>query len=180
MNDRILHHAKPVQKTVRVPPKEMELPMSGFRSIGFLVLGLLVALSACTKDPNVVKQQYLASADSYLSRQKYQEAVVEYGNALKADPLFGEAHLGLAKAHEALGDSTAALREVRARRGPAARESRGPDQGRNVPATKWPVRGRAGASQQNPGQGPPERGRPHPDGQSHGWGQGFCRRHSPG
>lgn len=80
--------------------------MPGLRSRGRLagVLALLL-LAACTRDPEVRKQQYLASGDKYLSEGKAREAVIEYRNAVQIDPAFGQAHLKAGEAYAQLGDA---------------------------------------------------------------------------
>src|SRR5687767_11229872 len=58
----------------------------------------VLAASACS-DPETAKRQYLESGKKYAAEGKYQEAVVQYRNALKRDPLFGEARWKLAEAY---------------------------------------------------------------------------------
>ena len=60
-------------------------------------LCLLLAFSACTRDPNVRKQKYLDSGNRYLEAGKVREAGIEFANALKIDPSFAAAHYGLAQ-----------------------------------------------------------------------------------
>ncbi|MGC2245091.1 MAG: tetratricopeptide repeat protein [Terriglobales bacterium] len=73
---------------------------------------ILSLLSGCSRDPNVRKQKYLQSGQNYVEHGKYREAVVEFSNAIKADPNFAEAHLELAEAYLQLHDGDRAFREL--------------------------------------------------------------------
>jgi tetratricopeptide (TPR) repeat protein len=66
-------------------------------TINFLVAGLLV--SGCHNDPNVRKLKYLESGERYSAQGKYNEAIIQFSNALKSDKAYPEAHLGLARAY---------------------------------------------------------------------------------
>ncbi len=69
--------------------------MRPIRSIT-LVLSAILVLASCGRNPNVTKQRYLESGNKYFEKQRYKEATIQYRNALKADPRFGEAHYRLA------------------------------------------------------------------------------------
>jgi len=66
---------------------------------------------ACSADPERAKQEYLASGDRYVEQKKYNEAIVQYRNALQQDARFGDARLKLARAYELIGDGPNAMRE---------------------------------------------------------------------
>lgn len=66
---------------------------------------------ACATDPQVAKRRYFESGNQYFTSQKYAEATVQYTNALRQDPRFGEARLRLADAYRALGNTKAAFPE---------------------------------------------------------------------
>jgi len=70
-----------------------------------------VLFSACQRDPNRAKQTYFDAANKYFAQQKYDEAVIEYRNALKYDPKFGEARYKLGQAYARTGDAQNAFRE---------------------------------------------------------------------
>ncbi len=72
---------------------------------------LLAACTACSGDPNVTKQKYLESGNRYFEQKKFREAIVEYRNAIKIDPRFGEARLKLAASYLQTGDPVNGLRE---------------------------------------------------------------------
>ncbi len=73
-----------------------------------LLMGL--ANWACSS-PERAKQKYFESANHYFEQKKYKEAIVEYGNALKQDPKFGEARYRLAEAYAETGDVSRAYGE---------------------------------------------------------------------
>ncbi len=81
----------------------------------YLVVGvvglLLTAAVACSKDPETEKQAYFASGNALYEQGKYADAIVEYRNALQADPKFGEARLKLAEAYVKAGDTRRAGQE---------------------------------------------------------------------
>jgi tetratricopeptide (TPR) repeat protein len=64
----------------------------------FLLLLAALIVSGCNRNPAVRKQKFLEQGDRYFSDQHYGEAVIEYKNALRVDPAFGDAYyrLGLA------------------------------------------------------------------------------------
>src|SRR5262245_8631996 len=59
---------------------------------------LAVVAVSCRKDPEKLKQEFFASAEKYVAENKYQEAIVQYRNAISTDPRFGEAHYRIAEA----------------------------------------------------------------------------------
>ncbi len=64
------------------------------RAVSILVLAL-AGLVACNRDPNVAKQRYVQSGDVYFQKSRFKEASIQYRNALKIDPRYGEAHYKL-------------------------------------------------------------------------------------
>src|SRR6266536_1142499 len=77
----------------------------------FVLIGTLAAATACAKDPEVAKREYMRSGDQYTAQKKYQEAVIQYRNAVQQDPRFGDARVKLAQTYEQLGDVNNAYRE---------------------------------------------------------------------
>jgi tetratricopeptide (TPR) repeat protein len=66
------------------------------------LLHLLIAailMVGCHGDPNVRKQKYLESGKRYSATGKYNEAVIQFSNAVNADKAFPDAHLELARAY---------------------------------------------------------------------------------
>src|ERR1039457_5299814 len=62
-----------------------------------LVLLLPCLFAGCKRDPEARKKSYVDKATSYFQRGKYPEATIEYENALQIDPIFADAHYGLAQ-----------------------------------------------------------------------------------
>jgi tetratricopeptide (TPR) repeat protein len=61
-----------------------------------LVLLAALALVSCNRDPNVAKKRYVESGNKYFEKGRFKEASIQYRNAIKIDPRFGEAHYRLA------------------------------------------------------------------------------------
>jgi len=81
------------------------------KSVVSVVL-LFAALGAsCSRDPETLKREYVASGDRYLAAKKFSEASIEYRNAVGQDGRFAEARVKLAGALESMGDGNGALRE---------------------------------------------------------------------
>jgi tetratricopeptide (TPR) repeat protein len=66
-----------------------------------LLLASLVFLSGCT-NPESAKAEHLSKGEAYLKDAKYQEASLEFRNAIQIDDKFGPAYWGLARAYEGL------------------------------------------------------------------------------
>src|SRR5579862_1342895 len=82
------------------------------------VLSLLIALLAatvsvsCSSDPNRQKLKYLKSGEAYFKAAKYQEAIIEFRNAVEIDPRFAAAHYQLGRTYLALKNPASAFRET--------------------------------------------------------------------
>jgi putative PEP-CTERM system TPR-repeat lipoprotein len=86
--------------------------LAALKRAWILPLSLMVAVGiSCSRDPEVAKREYLASGDQFLSQGRAREAIVQYRNALRHDPRFGEARYKLAEALVQDGDWTRAGRE---------------------------------------------------------------------
>src|ERR1044072_4175242 len=72
---------------------------------------LLLAAGACTRDPQVRAQRYVASGDAYTAKHQNNKALIEYKRAVEARPEWADAHYKLAKAYEMEGDAVNAYRE---------------------------------------------------------------------
>jgi tetratricopeptide (TPR) repeat protein len=92
-----------------------ECPRSGARRglLLFLLatLALAAATSAC-KDPEKAKAEHITRGEAYLKDKKYQEASLEFRNAVQIDDRSGAAHWGLARSYEGLGQFQQALEEL--------------------------------------------------------------------
>jgi tetratricopeptide (TPR) repeat protein len=60
--------------------------------------------AACGRDPAEEARQYLASGNRYAERRELKPAVIQYRNAVKAQPALAEAHARLGRAYLELGN----------------------------------------------------------------------------
>ena len=81
------------------------------RGISLALAALLVVSIAACSNTEADKQRYLESGNQFFEQKKYQEAVVEYRNAIRLDERLGDARYKLAEAYAALGDARNAFRE---------------------------------------------------------------------
>jgi tetratricopeptide (TPR) repeat protein len=76
-----------------------------------VTLALVAATSAC-KDPAKAKAEHLSRGEAYLKDNKYQEASLEFRNAIQIDDRSAQAHWGLARAYEGMEQFTQAFEEM--------------------------------------------------------------------
>ncbi len=76
--------------------------------IGGTVIGVNVYNS-----PGSRVSRYLGAAERYLSEMNYEQAVIEFKNILKIEPMNVDAYLGLADAYIGMGDTEKALEVLR-------------------------------------------------------------------
>jgi tetratricopeptide (TPR) repeat protein len=72
----------------------------------------LLSLSGCT-NPEKAKADHLTKGDAYLKESKFQEAAIEYRNALQIDDKLAAAHWGLSKAYEGLNRLPESFEELK-------------------------------------------------------------------
>lgn len=77
-----------------------------------VLLAALLVFSGCS-NPEKAKAAHLAKGDAYLKEEKFQEASIEYRNAIQIDDKLAAAHWGLAKAYEGLLRFQEAIDEMR-------------------------------------------------------------------
>src|SRR5437588_5064145 len=70
--------------------------------------------TACSTDPNRQKIKYLNQGERYFKSGKYQEAVIEFRNAVEVDPRFAKAHYQLGRVYLTLNNRESAYRELMA------------------------------------------------------------------
>lgn len=70
-------------------------------SLFCLLLAAVIFLAGCT-NPDKAKAEHLAKGEAYLKESKFQEATLEFRNALQIDDKLAVAHWGLARAFEGL------------------------------------------------------------------------------
>lgn len=84
-----------------------------FRLPVFCVLVVaLISLAACS-NPEKAKAQHLSRGEAYLKEKKYQEASLEFRNAIQIDEKLAPAHWGLAQAYEGLDRLQDAFAELK-------------------------------------------------------------------
>ncbi len=66
-----------------------------------VLLAAVISLGGCT-NPEKVKAEHVSKGEAYLKDSKFQEASLEFRNALQIDDKLGSAHWGLARAYESL------------------------------------------------------------------------------
>ena len=88
--------------------------MRRFKALYLILLLSLIAslLSSCSRDPNVRKQKYFQSGQSYFVKGMYREAAIEYSNAIQIDSSYAEAHHQLAETYLKLQDGQHAAQEL--------------------------------------------------------------------
>src|ERR1051326_5386023 len=72
---------------------------------------LLVFLSGCSRDPNVRKQKFFKSGEEYFAKARFQEAAIQFNNAIQIDPNFAAAHGRLAQSCLKTRELSCAFRE---------------------------------------------------------------------
>ena len=77
-----------------------------------LSLLLTLGLAACS-NPEKAKADYLQRGEQYLKDKRFQEAALEFRNALQLDDRVAEAHYGLAQAYEGQEQLLPAIQELR-------------------------------------------------------------------
>jgi tetratricopeptide (TPR) repeat protein len=67
-----------------------------------LALVAVIGAAGCRHDPEARKQHFMERGDSYFKDARYGEAVIEYKNAVREDPSYGDGYyrLGLALLHQ--------------------------------------------------------------------------------
>jgi cellulose synthase operon protein C len=77
-----------------------------------LVCLTALLLAGCNRDPNVRKQKYFDSGESYFAEGKYREAAIQYSNAIQIDSRFAQAHYQLGETFLKLGDTQHGYQEL--------------------------------------------------------------------
>src|SRR4026208_926280 len=77
-----------------------------------LLLSALVFLAGCS-NPAKAKAAHLAKGEAYLKESKFQEASLEFRNALQIDDKLAAAHWGMARSYEGLERWAEMLEELR-------------------------------------------------------------------
>lgn len=81
-----------------------------FKSLSLLVLSICLAFTACGSQS---KQKHISRGEEYLQKRKFQEAVMEFRAAADIDKTSAEAHWGLARSYENLGQFNETVENLR-------------------------------------------------------------------
>lgn len=90
------------------PQKSARARRSVRATLLLLLLTAAAALAACTS-PEQAKADYVRRGEAYLNEKKYQEAVIEFRNAVQIDNRMAAAYWGLARSYEGLQRSAEAF-----------------------------------------------------------------------
>jgi tetratricopeptide (TPR) repeat protein len=82
-----------------------------FRRLSALLL-LVLVFSACRRDPEVSRAEYVARAEKYAQNKNVDAAIIEYRNALQADAKYVEGYRKLTSLYLARGDGRSAMRSA--------------------------------------------------------------------
>ena len=77
-----------------------------------VLLACLVALAAGCTNPEKAKADHVARGEAFLKERRWQEASIEFRNALQIDENLAAAHWGLAQAYEQLGRGSEYIEEL--------------------------------------------------------------------
>lgn len=80
--------------------------------LAFLVAALAFATLACS-NPEKAKAEHVQRGEAYLTEKKFQEASLEFRNAVQIDDRLAQGHWGLARAYEGMEQYTQAFEELR-------------------------------------------------------------------
>ncbi len=72
---------------------------SGKLSLCLMIAGALLSSGGCSRDRNARKQKYFESGQQYFQAGKYQEATIQFLNAVQVDTSFAAAHYQLARCY---------------------------------------------------------------------------------
>jgi cytochrome c-type biogenesis protein CcmH/NrfG len=61
---------------------------------------LALLLLGCSEDPEAKKQRHFSRGEEFLSKQKADEAIIEFRNAIQVAPAFAEGHNQLGRAYQ--------------------------------------------------------------------------------
>jgi len=76
-----------------------------------LLLAAVISLAGCT-NPEKAKAEHVSKGEAYLKDSKFQEASLEFRNALQIDDKLAAAHWGMARAFEGLGMGQEMIQEL--------------------------------------------------------------------
>ncbi|HEX8119016.1 MAG TPA: tetratricopeptide repeat protein, partial [Pyrinomonadaceae bacterium] len=77
-----------------------------------VLLACIVALAAGCSNPEKAKAEHVARGEAFLKERRWQEASLEFRNAIQIDDSLASAHWGLAQAYEQLGRGSEYIEEL--------------------------------------------------------------------
>jgi tetratricopeptide (TPR) repeat protein len=80
--------------------------------LAFVVVACALATVACS-NPEKAKAEHVQRGEAYLTEKKFQEASLEFRNAVQIDDKLAQAHWGLARAYEGMEQYLQAFEELR-------------------------------------------------------------------
>lgn len=69
-----------------------------------LIVVLLASSAGCADNSAVRRDKYLAAGEKYFENKQYEEAVIEYRNALRLDPNHVQSHAAIARVFQSMGN----------------------------------------------------------------------------
>jgi len=82
------------------------------RALLAVLLACLVAVASACSNPEKAKAEHVARGEAFLKERRWQEASIEFRNALQIDDNLAAAHWGLAQAYEQLGRGSEYVEEL--------------------------------------------------------------------
>ncbi|HEX8290854.1 MAG TPA: tetratricopeptide repeat protein [Pyrinomonadaceae bacterium] len=82
------------------------------RALLAVLLACLVAFAASCSNPEKAKAEHVARGEAFLKERRWQEATLEFRNAIQIDENLAPAHWGLAQAYEQLGRGSEYIEEL--------------------------------------------------------------------
>jgi len=98
------------QKTVCVGGFAVKFSFKWHWALTLILINAL--LSSCSFDSNARKQKYFQSGQTYFEKGKYQEAAIEFTNAIQIDSGYADAHEQLAESYLRLQQRDRAYQEL--------------------------------------------------------------------
>ena len=81
------------------PESSEGLKMSLQQRLFWIAASVLLHV-ACATDPEVAKREFVQRGDAFVAEKKYEEATIEYRNAVQLDPRFAEARRKLSDVYQ--------------------------------------------------------------------------------
>jgi tetratricopeptide (TPR) repeat protein len=83
--------------------------MRRFRAV--ICVAMMAAVTGACTSSETAKRRYFDAGNAHFAKKEYQDAIIDYRNALQKDAKFGDARMRLAETYERVGDIAGAARE---------------------------------------------------------------------